>query len=256
MTPYGSLNWVAATVRPTGESPGRLVTDVAVLERSPPLPNPLPRGGGEGTRQGVAAVEATLIAAGNSSRFSISCLAAAMRDVSGLGAITNGYRKHAGRIPGLQIVVHARLRRRVLVLIVPILLFSLYTVKVRKNFTLHRNLQLLLGIVLLVAVAAFRSRSAVAGGLAGRSQQRGAEADSREARFRCKTALCPSGVRDHHAVLVDRDDYVFALRRFPNPPQPGPHSRLHKTLGWLSTIDITLTSVTGLVFYYFAFVSR
>jgi len=44
-----------------------------------------------------------------------------------------------------------------------------------------------------------------------------------------------------------------AWRKFPSPPVPGAHSRLHKTLGWLSAIDITLTSVTGLVFYYLAF---
>jgi hypothetical protein len=47
---------------------------------------------------------------------------------------------------------------------------------------------------------------------------------------------------------------TLALRRFKNPAAPGPHSRLHKTLGWASTIDITLTSVTGLLFYYVAFV--
>jgi putative membrane protein len=49
---------------------------------------------------------------------------------------------------------------------------------------------------------------------------------------------------------------VLALRHFPNPPLPGPHSRRHKVLGWLSTIDLTLTSITGLIFYYAAFVAR
>ena len=42
----------------------------------------------------------------------------------------------------------------------------------------------------------------------------------------------------------------------PNPPQPSTHSRLHKVLGWVSTLDLVLTSVTGLIFYYVAFVSR
>ena len=49
---------------------------------------------------------------------------------------------------------------------------------------------------------------------------------------------------------------AFALRRFPNPPHPGPHSRLHSLLGWASTLDLVMTSVTGLVFYYVAFVNR
>jgi hypothetical protein len=49
---------------------------------------------------------------------------------------------------------------------------------------------------------------------------------------------------------------ALALKRFPSPPGPGAHSRLHKTLGWLSTIDITLTSVTGVAFYCAAFITR
>ena len=49
---------------------------------------------------------------------------------------------------------------------------------------------------------------------------------------------------------------LLALKRFPNPPLPAGHSRAHKTLGWLSTVDMTLTSVTGLAFYYFAFIAN
>jgi putative membrane protein len=49
---------------------------------------------------------------------------------------------------------------------------------------------------------------------------------------------------------------TLALRRMPNPPQPCAHSNLHKRLGWLSTIDIVMTSVTGLIFYYFAFIAK
>ena len=47
---------------------------------------------------------------------------------------------------------------------------------------------------------------------------------------------------------------VLALKRFGANPVPGPHSRLHSLLGWASTLDITLTSITGLAFYYVAFV--
>jgi hypothetical protein len=49
---------------------------------------------------------------------------------------------------------------------------------------------------------------------------------------------------------------VLALRNFPNPPAPSNHSRLHRVLGWSSAIDLVLTSVTGLIFYYTAFISR
>ena len=46
---------------------------------------------------------------------------------------------------------------------------------------------------------------------------------------------------------------VLALKRFGSNPVPGAHSKVHSTLGWASTVDITLTSVTGLLFYYVAF---
>jgi hypothetical protein len=48
---------------------------------------------------------------------------------------------------------------------------------------------------------------------------------------------------------------LLAWKRFPRPAVPGTHSRLHKTLGWASAADLTLTSVTGLWFYYAAFVA-
>lgn len=141
-----------------------------------------------------------------------------------------------------------------LVLIVPILLFSLYTVKVKKNFTLHRNLQLFLGIVLLVAVAAFEVDLRLQGGWQAVVNKGGALAPD-------KLAFVAKLLYIHLVFAISTPFFwiatiTLALRRFPNPPQPGPHSPLHKTLGWLSTIDISLTSVTGLVFYYFAFVAR
>jgi hypothetical protein len=49
---------------------------------------------------------------------------------------------------------------------------------------------------------------------------------------------------------------ALALRRFPDPPCPGPHSELHKKLGWASVVDLLLTTITGLAFYYFAFVAK
>ena len=51
-----------------------------------------------------------------------------------------------------------------LVLVVPILLISLYLVKVKKNFTAHRNVQLLLAVVLLIAVALFEVDMTLHGG--------------------------------------------------------------------------------------------
>lgn len=142
-----------------------------------------------------------------------------------------------------------------LALIVPILLFSLYTVRVRKNYTLHRNLQLALGIILLVAVAAFEVDLRLQGGWQ-------AVVNKGEPPLTAEKLAFVATLLYTHLVFAITTPFlwlatiVLALRRFPNPPQPNPHSPLHKILGWLSTIDITLTSITGLIFYYFAFVVR
>jgi hypothetical protein len=41
----------------------------------------------------------------------------------------------------------------------------------------------------------------------------------------------------------------------PVPPAPCGHSPLHRKLGWISAIDLLLTSLTGLAFYYVAFIA-
>ena len=47
----------------------------------------------------------------------------------------------------------------------------------------------------------------------------------------------------------------YALRRFPKPPEPADHSVHHRFWGHIAMIGLTLTAVTGSVFYWFAFVA-
>lgn len=142
-----------------------------------------------------------------------------------------------------------------LILIVPILLYSLFAVKVRYKYVLHRKLQLLLGIVLLVAVAAFEVDLHL---IQGGWEQVLAKQDPP------RTAAEVSWVRTVlriHLIFAITTPFlwvattVLALRYFPVSAMPGAHSPTHKVLGWLSAIDITLTSLTGLWFYYTAFVA-
>ncbi|MCA9036575.1 MAG: DUF420 domain-containing protein [Planctomycetaceae bacterium] len=143
-----------------------------------------------------------------------------------------------------------------LVVIVPCLLYSLWMVRVRKNYGLHRTMQLLLGIVLLVAVGAFEiDLQIVHGGWENIVAKQGLD----DAAFAARIAEVRPWLWLHLVFAVTTPllwiaTIVLALKKFPNPPSPGPHSRLHQRLGWASTIDITMTSVTGLLFYYVAFV--
>lgn len=143
-----------------------------------------------------------------------------------------------------------------LVLIVPILLYSLFAVKIRHQYTLHRNLQLLLGAVLLVAVALFEVDLHFVQGGWEKVVAKRPEPLTTEQLAQVRTVL------RIHLIFAISTPFLWvitiaaALRGFPSPPTPGRHSALHKLLGWASAIDITLTSITGLIFYYVAFVMK
>ncbi len=143
-----------------------------------------------------------------------------------------------------------------LVLIVPVLVYSLWQAKFGRQFSLHRRLQTGLGLVLLVAVAAFEvDLQLVQGGW----QKVMAKQDLSAEALQRKVADVRPVLLIHLVFAVSTPvlwavTLVLALWKFPRPPVPGAHSRLHRVLGWASSVDVTLTSVTGLLFYYVAFV--
>lgn len=142
-----------------------------------------------------------------------------------------------------------------LVLVVPILLFSLFLVKVKKNFTAHRNVQLLLAVVLLIAVVLFEIDMRLHGGWE-QIVNRPAGRLSPERIATIRQALYVHLVFAVSTPILWGVTIAGALRKFANPPVPSPYSARHKILGWVSVVDLTLTSVTGLVFYYFAFIAK
>lgn len=141
-----------------------------------------------------------------------------------------------------------------LVLVVPALLASLYLVKFKRNYVAHRNLQLALAGVLLVAVIAFEVDIRAHGGwreIVG-ARKLPLSAEQLET---VKWTLYVHLVFAISTPLLWGTTIALALKRIPKPPAPCEHSRLHKTLGWLSVIDLVLTSATGLLFYYRAFIA-
>lgn len=48
---------------------------------------------------------------------------------------------------------------------------------------------------------------------------------------------------------------IVALRKFDRPTVPNAYSRIHKRWAWVAAIDMTITAVTGSIFYWMAFVA-
>ncbi|MBS0265620.1 MAG: DUF420 domain-containing protein [Planctomycetes bacterium] len=140
-----------------------------------------------------------------------------------------------------------------LVIVVPALLYSLFAVKVRRQYQLHKALQVTLGIVLLAAVGLFELDMRLHGGIDTilAKRVRPLTTSEKEAFYQLLYVHLFFAVS---TVFLWGTTLVLAWRRIPSPPGPCAHSRQHKILGWLSAADITLTSVTGLLVYYYGFV--
>ncbi len=140
-----------------------------------------------------------------------------------------------------------------MLLVVPVLAWSVYLVKYQQRYALHKAVQLALGVALLITVALF-------------------EADMRINGWRDRAAPSPFASHDGstdwiawslgvHLVFAVTSALLWiiviaaALRRFAVPPAPGPHSPWHRRFGMLAAIDMVLTAVTGWVFYWLAFVA-
>lgn len=133
--------------------------------------------------------------------------------------------------------------------VVVVLAWSVYQVKYRQRYNLHKWTQVALGAILLTVVILFEIDIRLHGWQERAAGQLGAQAPSAAV-----TALYVHLVFAVTTVLLWPIVIVLALRKFPNPPLPGPHSRIHVPLARIAAIDMVLTAITGWVFYYVAFV--
>jgi uncharacterized membrane protein YozB (DUF420 family) len=137
--------------------------------------------------------------------------------------------------------------------LLPLLGLSIYLVKYRGQYALHKKMQLTLGAVLLVTVALF-------------------EAEMRIYGWRDRAAVSPfaggHGAFDWiSASLVVHLFFavsaavlwvlviVRAVRNFARPPRPGPHSAWHRRFAKLAAAAMVCTALTGWIFYWLAFVA-
>jgi uncharacterized membrane protein YozB (DUF420 family) len=133
--------------------------------------------------------------------------------------------------------------------IVVVLGWSVFQVKYRRRFDLHKWVQVILGLTLLVTVVVFEVDIRLHGW-----EDRAAGAIGGQPATRVFAALYVHLVFAVAAVVLWPVVIVRALRNFPNPPAPNAHSRWHLRWARLAAIDMVLTAFTGWVFYWLAFV--
>jgi uncharacterized membrane protein YozB (DUF420 family) len=141
-----------------------------------------------------------------------------------------------------------------MLVIVPLMSWSIYLVKFRRRYQAHKRIQLTLGAVLLVAIIAF-------------------EADMRVSGWTQRAVPSPywsgSGWNDwvHYSLAVHLlfaiptavlwlVVIVQALRKFPVPPMPNRYSPRHISWARLAAAEMVMTAVTGWWFYWLAFVAE
>ena len=128
-----------------------------------------------------------------------------------------------------------------------VLIVSIFLVR-GKGFGSHRKIQLGLSVLLLVAIIIFEVD------IRFFSDWRSMATPSR---------FYKSGAVDMmlwiHLFFAIPTPFVWgwvvyrAIKRFPTPPQPNEHSPEHKFWGWVATVMMFATAITGCTFYWMAF---
>jgi putative membrane protein len=127
--------------------------------------------------------------------------------------------------------------------------WSIYQVRYRRRFLLHKRVQITLGAILLVVIILFEVDVRLHGW-----ESRAAGQIDGTASAGVWYALYVHLVFALTTVVLWPVVILLAVRNFPNPPRPGSHSRIHVPLARTAALDMVLTAITGWVFYWLAFV--
>ena len=137
--------------------------------------------------------------------------------------------------------------------VLPILGWSIWEVKFNHRYTLHKRVQVTLGIVLALAVTAFEIEMRVVGW-----RERAEPSPYYNADDPMSPVFLALWVHLFFAIptaVLWVAVIVQALRKFPNPPGPCAYSDRHIRWARLAAIELTLTALTGWIFYWIAFVA-
>lgn len=135
-----------------------------------------------------------------------------------------------------------------MLLVLPVLTFSLVQVRKHRHYKRHKLLQLVTGCALLIVVLLFEIDVRLHGW---------SEAAKPSPYY--ETWLFPL-LYVHLVIAISTTilwiaAIVHALKRFADPPRPGRASHRHRLLGWLAAGGMYATTATGWTFFWAAFVA-
>ncbi len=139
-------------------------------------------------------------------------------------------------------------------LVLPVMAVSVWLVKFRRQYLWHKRLQVILGVVLLVAVTAFEIDIRV-------SEYWGIPWSQRAFPPPAEASPLVYNVLYVHLFFAVSTSVLWvyvivqALRKFDSIPTPNAYSPRHMFWARLAGLDMGLTACTGWLFYYLAFVA-
>lgn len=136
-----------------------------------------------------------------------------------------------------------------MVVVLPVLTWSIYLVKYQKNYLWHSRIQLAMGVVLLIAVLLFELDIRMDRGWWERAMQ---------SPYYASGVLRPFLLFVHLPIAVLTTvvwtiTIVQAVRKFPRPAVPNDYSPAHRNWGKLAALCMYSTGITGWIFYWMAF---
>jgi uncharacterized membrane protein YozB (DUF420 family) len=136
-----------------------------------------------------------------------------------------------------------------MLLVVVVLSWSVYQVKFRRRYSLHKWTQVILGACVLIVVVLFEIDVRLHGW-----EMRASGIENGRASAVVWYALYVHLVFAVSSIILWPVTIFLALRNFPDPPHPNAHSRVHVPLARCAALVMTITAFTGWVFYWLAFV--
>lgn len=137
--------------------------------------------------------------------------------------------------------------------VIPVMAVSIALARFRQQWAWHKRTQVILALVLLVAVLAFEIDMQLLTEWELRAEP--SPYFSPDSKW---TSPVGVALAVHLFFAIPTAAiwiYVIsgALKRFPKPPTPTAYSARHKLWGRIAAIEMTLTALTGWVFYWLAF---